>query len=411
MTDVLDADLRDFDTAYNTFVARADDTIRAIWDWHKDAKGRSPSTGDLHHIYWRMIEERARWGTLRRALADTWPIVNHSDPLPSTSGVILDSLKGRLIQITQEPGILNRGYSYYSQVWLSDRGVAHCFVGVADERPKFFSVDLTKDPPTIFPHGPLLDYLGTGEGWYYAADGRIYLLNGPRLRRVQPFTGEDQIVFDIGTDPRFAQCDLWQSHSSDDGQTHSATVRRITDSGPYLKLGTIFYRRGAFHLWPPQGELDESQIDATGDFAVIKETRNEQLTNRIFDFERGVETLITKADGSIGHSDCGAGFLVGEDSQNGACVRLDMRTLERRPLFRSWNVGHLSVRGNRVLVSDATDLRLLDLGGNPLAGPVPHGMTGEGYDHQVFANLDPSGRVAAFVSNRTGRNELYLVVL
>jgi len=52
---------------------------------------------------------------------------------------------------------------------------------------------------------------------------------------------------------------------------------------------------------------------------------------------------------------------------------------------------------------------------NPTTGYLEvltaHGMVGGGYDFQVNANLDPTGRVAVFMSNKEGRMDAWLLVL
>lgn len=416
MSNVLDVDLRSFDAAYDAWVNHAPEVVEAVEHWHLRAKGHAASLHDLHHAYWRVLIERDRWGTLRRALQDTWPGGEPSDsngppPVeppkpPSINGPIAASLRGRVIQVSDEDGILNRGYSYWSQAWVGPDGVAYLFAGHRGGLARFYSVTL-RDEPFIKRLGSLVPYVGEAEGWYFDREGWVYLTEGPRLHRVSPFTGEDRVVFDISA--QHPGCRLWQSHSSEDGTVHSATVQRIVSDGPYPRLGTVVFRNGKQEWYPSAGALDESSVDASGEYLVIKEGED----NIIVTLERGDVRMIRDADGAIGHSDCGHGFMVGEDNIAGACVRVDLTTLERRTLYSTWNLGHLSVRGDRVLVSDAEakSLRLVDLKGRPIGEPTAHGMVGEGYDYQCHANLSPCGRVAAFVSNRTGRFEMYLVTL
>jgi hypothetical protein len=306
-----------------------------------------------------------------------------------------------MIRVTskQDGGFLNRMYPYWSNAYIHGGDVI-VFVGHVDGRPRFFQIDRdTKEVTTL---GPLLSYGGTGEGWYFSADGWVYLCVGAQLRRCHPFTGADELVFDYGN----GSYRLWQAHSSDSGDVHSATVQKITSDGPYQNIGTVVSRPGRLTFFPALGVLDESQVDASGEFLIVKEDDD----NRIITLATGEERRIADADGALGHSDVGPGYVVGEDDQIGACVRLDLRSFERRPLFSTWNLGHVSVKGGRCLLSDAQNLSLVALDGSGVTPLVAHGMTGADYDHQVMAALDPTGQVAVFVSNMgTDRMDAFLV--
>jgi hypothetical protein len=69
------------------------------------------------------------------------------------------------------------------------------------------------------------------------------------------------------------------------------------------------------------------------------------------------------------------------------------------------------MRAGKCLRSDDQKLSLIALDGSGETSLIEHGMSGRGYDHQVFGNLDPTGRVACFMSNRAGRMDAYLLVL
>ena len=332
------------------------------------------------------------------------PVERKPDPQPTGS-----LGPQRLIRITDEsyPEAVNRGYSYWANTWIDGHGRAYLFCGHVDGVVRFYMIDLATDngrPVFVNEIGR-----GTAEGWYWAALPWIYRCDGPRLVRHDPFTGTLTTIFSI--EDRFPGCRLHQAHSSDDGQAHSATVQRITSEGAYPKLGTIVWRRGSVHWFASPGALDESQIDKSGDFVVIKEGED----NWIMDLARGNERVIPDADGALGHSDNGDGFMVGEDNISGACVRLDLRTFDRRALFSTWGMGHVSVRGDRVLVSNSTTkaLDLIDLRDGAIRTVLPDlpGWNPNDYDTQVRAALSPCGRVASFISNREGRFDLYLLVL
>lgn len=232
------------------------------------------------------------------------------------------------------------------------------------------------------------------------------LCDGPRLRRVNPFSGADEIVLDISaTHPG---CDLWQPHSDDQGLAHSATVRQVVSSGSYPKIGTVVQCPSGRLYWQAIGTLDESHITSDGSFVIIEEDNG----NRIIDLTNKSEQRLTNAEGALAHIDCGPGYMVGEDDQRGACTYLDCRTLERRVLFNTWSMGHVSVRAGRCLLSGASDLSLVALDGSGVTNLVEHGMIGSGsYDLQVHGNLDATGKVAAWVSNAAGRHDLYLLRL
>jgi hypothetical protein len=307
------------------------------------------------------------------------------------------------IRVTDEGDgqLLNRTYSYWSNAYIGPGGLVTLFVGHADGRPKFFRVNLATG--AVERLGALLGYGGTGEGWYWDREGYIFLCDGPRLRRVNPFTGHDTVVLDISQiHPGYR---LWQAHSSDDGVTHSATVEKVVSEGAYPRLGTVVSRRGEVMLFSAVGALDESHISADGNWLIIEEDND----NRIIDLVTKDERRLTNAEGALSHLDSGHGFIVGEDDQRGACTYLDVKTLERRVLFETWNQGVVSVKGGKCLVTDSERLKLVALDGSGVIPLEPHGMTGGDYDRTCRANLDPTGAVAMYVSNATGRMDAYIL--
>lgn len=103
-------------------------------------------------------------------------------------------------------------------------------------------------------------------------------------------------------------------------------------------------------------------------------------------------------------------MAIGENDQLQACVEMNLDTLTQRALFATGRMGHVSVRGRRCLHTNDTSLRLIDLNSGAISELANHGMVSDGtYDTQVHGNLDPSGRVAAWVSNSAGRMDLYLL--
>lgn len=362
------------------------------WAWHRLDRGES-----LNWIRER-IRESQEWrekhpGDSPAPSPHTPPVVTIEPPLEA----------GRVYQVTgPTDGTFHpRFYSYWSNAFIRD-GSAFVFAGHVDGRPRFFRVDL--ETGGVERLGALVGYGGTAEGWYWDRRGRLMLCDGPRLRRIDPFGRADDVVLDISdTHPG---CRLWQAHSSDDGLVHSATVERITTDGPYQRIGTVASRPGWRTVFPSFGVLDESQVDRSGAYLIIKEDHD----NRIITLATGETRTIRNAEGALGHSDCGHGFIVGEDDQIGACVWIDLQDLSDLRLFSTWNMGYVSVRGDRCLLSDRTHLSLVALDGSGVTPVVAHGMVGEGYDFQVKANLDPTGRIACYMSNQgTGRFDVFLV--
>lgn len=316
-------------------------------------------------------------------------------PPPASSA----PLERRVIRVTDpaDGPWLNRGYSYWPQAFVRD-GVAYVFAGHSDGTPRFFDVELATG--AVRPFHAQVPYVGTTEGWYWNRDGWIVLCDGPRLRRVNPFTAEDQIVFDISeTQPG---CRLWQAHSSEDGQTHSATVQRIVQDGAYPNIWTVVFRLGQVRVYGAHGALDESQVSPDGRYLVIKEDDD----NRIITLDTDEERLLVNSAGALGHSDLGHGFMVGENDQAGTCDYVDLLTLHRRALFGTWNMGYVAVRGNVCLHSGSTHLNLVALDGSSFLPLIEHGG-GQDYDSRVKANLSPCGRVASYVS----QGAVYVLVL
>ena len=62
--------------------------------WYTESRGHAPADPDVAHGLWRAIAEYQRWGTLRRAFADTWPIAGQEPapipPPPPTPPPVID---------------------------------------------------------------------------------------------------------------------------------------------------------------------------------------------------------------------------------------------------------------------------------------------------------------------------------
>lgn len=314
----------------------------------------------------------------------------------------------RVIRVTDDshPTVVNRGYAYWSQAYLSGAHI-YAFVGHDDGFVRFYRVNVGGGH--VEGLGTILPYRGTGEGWYWDLEGRVSLCDGPYLRRLSPFTGEDSVVMDIsGSHPG---CILWQAHSSEDGQTHSATVRRVVNDGAYPKLGTVVQRHGRQMFFDAKGDLDESIVSRDGRWVIIQENHG----NRIIHLDSRETHVISDGNRAVAHCDTGPSYVVGEADKPdpGACVLWHLDRLNEGPtiLYETLNMGHVSVRGGRCLVSDHTIIGLVSLDGAGVTPLLAHAMAGSGYDFQVHANLSPCGRIAAYVSNAAGRMDLYVLVI
>lgn len=323
------------------------------------------------------------------------------EPYPPVSG---DSGgQPRMIRVTTEhDGDFHpRMMSYWANAFVNGE-TAWVFAGHRDGSPRFFRVGLNTG--SVEPLGSLqVPYRGTTEGWHWSPAGMLYVLDGPRLRRVNPFdASDDVVVLDLGN--QFPGCHVWQPHSSDSGQVFSATVRR--NEGGHV--ATVLKTPQGVTFYEPDGRLDESQISRDGRFLLIKEGDD----NRIIDLQQWTETRLTNAAGALGHSDMGHGFAVGENDQIGACVVLDLAHPHspQRVLFSTWNQGYISVRGGRCLHSGDTHLNLVDLDTGNITQLIEHGGTSD-YDGRVKASLSPCSRVATYMNSTTGHRDVYLLIL
>jgi hypothetical protein len=176
--------------------------------------------------------------------------------------------------------------------------------------------------------------------------------------------------------------------------------------GRYPRIGTVVARDGRQTFYKAEGDLDESQVDPTGDHVVIKETfqrgGKDRVDNRFLNLRTGADDWMRDEDGAFGHSDMGPGYIVGENDQSGACEWMDLVTRARRLLFPTWNMGHMSVRGGRHLLSDGNRIGLVDPNGAGVQLLLNHDSA-----EPTGANLDPSGRVVCYMVN----GAVYLLVL
>lgn len=312
--------------------------------------------------------------------------------------------------------------SYWANAWVDTDGSIVVFCGHESGHPQFFRVG--PDPRVVQRLGDLgVPYRGETEGWYFGADGSLYVYDGPRFRRINPFKGKDEVLYDISTVQGIPTGTiLWQPHSSRDGRVHSATVQQVVSDGPYPKIGTVVCRFGEVEYYPAKGKLDESALSGDGTYLIIKEGYDRGLPelsedNRIINLSTRNTRYILDAERAIGHSDCGSSFVVGEADKPdpGMCGWWDLNgplNIERfHPLFETLNMGYIAVSGERILHSGPTQLRLIDRHTGAQTTLLDHGG-GTAYDERVKANLSPDGRVACFMSSFGGpRQDVYLLIL
>jgi len=314
------------------------------------------------------------------------PPVQNGPPPPLGTGV------ARVIPVTIEAD------GAFAPRMMSDRAnavvfgeMATVFAGSRDTGgPVFFRVDLASDQVTRL-ESMLVPYRGETEFWYWLPDGTLIIGSGAQLHRVNPFRGDDEVVLDIGTMLPGHTLDQW--HSSDDGSTHSATVKDAS----WQKVGTVTIHHGKQEYWPAQGVLDESQVSRNGRYVLIKERGDD---NRIIDLDTRVTTWIPDLGRAVGHSDMGPDYVVGEADKPdpGGMVIWHLDRLNEGPRFLvpSLNMGYVSTRAGRCLWSGDEWLSLVDLEDGHVTPLVEHGGTSD-YDGRVKANLSPCGRVATFM--------------
>ena len=310
------------------------------------------------------------------------------------------STRGRIHQIAGP--FHPRLYSYWANAWVrSEDNITFVLAGHEGFGPLLYM---------ILPTGQIEPYAwnvppGTTEGWYWDRTGYIYIPSDSSLIRYNPTTRDNQIAFDISH--VYPDCRITQCHSSDDGQVHCGTVQRTSD---WVKVAFVVSYRGQLQFFAPEGSIDECQIDKSGQWLITKEVDPEagSLFNNVYHLPDGAHYRLSVGAG-IGHSDTGEGFIIGEDSNNGKTIRWDIKMRQRFELFDTWNMGHVSVRGNLALFSrhEKGGLELRDLTTNQVVYKHTHGVVSNDYDVQVRANLSPCGRRATWTQDK----QLYVLEL
>jgi hypothetical protein len=356
----------------------------------QDDRYLAAKQGDGNFVVYRKADMKALWDRWTyEALLGQGPAPTPSVPAPAPALPVPFPPTGHFGRLHYlGDGFRPRIYSYYANAWVNPNdGTTHVFAS----GPTFFAISADG---SIQGSPASMRYAGETECWSWDLQGYIYLPVGDRILRVNPFTGEEQVVM---TAP--AGYTLWQQNQSDDGQVHTATLKDAS----WRMVGTIYNYRGRQDIVWAEGELNESIVTKCGEFAIIQEKFGDSHDNRIIELASGREIYrITDAEGAVGHCDTGHGIVIGEDNFLGACVVWDLRARTKRALWHTWNMGHVSFEAGRLLSSDSESLTLVDVNNASMQHVISHGgrVTAD-YDTSIRANLSPCGRRATYMINGT----------
>jgi len=245
-----------------------------------------------------------------------------------------------------------------------------------------------------------LPFVGWGEGSYFSftAPDRLYVPQGHQLLMHDVERGITEVAFE-------APGPIRQCHSSADNMTHSMTL----DGRPAV------WRHGGFTVFELKGAYDECQIDKSGGWLLIKETRSDGLYNRIIDLNTNEETIIRA--GRVGHSDMGYGYVVGEENVSnpgGVFKVIRFPHDDRGPVYTtgSWATAtryasHCNARPGdpagqlAVFSSIQDDIVLVPLDGSMQRTALAPSLYAPSDDYwsQPRATLDPTGEFAIWTAN------------
>jgi hypothetical protein len=218
------------------------------------------------------------------------------------------------------------GYSYWRNTNAHENGNdMYIFLGLNSQKggsgPTLFKLDKATD--TITKVGPLFPPVSkfvrsTGEGWYFSASrtNKLYVNDGPALLRYDVVSHLFDTVFDV-TQVYGSDRYIWQAHSSNDDQVHSATLR-VKSTGKNLGCVVFNEATGRFSFFPERGKFDECHIDKSGRYLLLLDNidgRND-LENIFIDLETGAESVVYDENGGVGHADLGYGYVIGNDGWN-----------------------------------------------------------------------------------------------
>jgi len=285
----------------------------------------------------------------------------------------------------------------------------------------------------------------TGEGFYFSATmpTKLYVGAGSVIERFDVVSKEIQTIVDVNAHLGGSHV-LWQSHSSDDDNVHSATVRNASS---YEMLGCMVYQENIsrFSYFPKKGDYDECQIDKSGKWLVIKENLDgmDGEDNRIIGLDTGEERVLLDRDGAGGHSDLGHGYMIARDNWSNEANAVKMWDFNSNPLTgvvvhanSDWNTdspAHISHTNSR---PDLPPEQQVSCGGSASSrnGPGANEIVcfrldgsrqmlavapamidlnsgkGDSYTRMPKGNLDVTGQYFIWTSNMGGtRRDAFLV--
>jgi hypothetical protein len=368
--------------------------------------------------------------------------------LPSRGNFTIPYTK-TLIRISSEADgeILPRTYSYYQNINAHFReSEIKILGGVKNLGPCIWTLE--KDSEIIQFEGPIFsDHSlanSTAECFYFDPfKANILWCNDDT--HLYKYDFDNNIltpVVDITPFKFLGNFALRQWHSAYYMQTHNATVFRVIEDGPWPKIGTIVYdtqigwNLDCFYdlMSIPtetdpnkKGILDESQLDKSGDWLLIKENLGSGDDNIIHNLKTHEKRVILDANGAVGHSDNGFDYVVGADNfQQLATWQVSMFDINREPQRRvvyesSWddqvlhvshcNATYTSPDRQWVLGSgQCSDLIKIPLDGSKDIQKIAPKLTVEtGYDYYPKASLDRYGTYAFWTAFVNGRFDIFMV--
>lgn len=430
MDPILDFNISDNsdNRVYKWWVDNAPLIDEVIARWHTKKFGEPPHKHAEYHGIWRVVEERERWGTLRVALQDTWPIDGDLDSVPSpnpiphpspvdppvidppldstaTGGILMHSSDTsiRSFPNPQLPGqgpFLFPGYSTQACRITHDghkiRSVGMSYSnninahGNQNSLKVFLSVNdilfiftINKETLNVVDiHDTGIHHTGEMCYWDKVNPYILYYYQGNKLNALNVSTGSKGTIFET-------EGNIWQPHTSRDGKTHSFTMK--DDNWNPVCWAVYDEWDQELHKFPIEGKPDECQIDKSGDWITIKETFNRNGKDyddvRVINLKTKQEITYLDEQGAPGHSDCGFNCIIGEDNYNdvgSALVQWNFDgSITRRLLYHTdyWNLGHFSF-------CNAIDLPISEQYG--LISPGGH-LNSRGKE-LVSVKLDGSGR-------------------
>ncbi|MDO8495543.1 MAG: hypothetical protein Q7S32_03430 [bacterium] len=352
--------------------------------------------------------------------------------------------RGSRITIPADGTVYPVGYSYW-RVMNNHVGSNTMYIAIGTTSgPILFSYDKTTEAVQSL---GAMTFAGNTEGMYFSATqpNRLYSFTGTRLLAYDVVSRTTQTVFDIASNTALYGSNryLWQVHSSNNDDVHSATVR---DGATYNMLGCMAYKvsTNQWFWYPRIGDFDECQIDKGGRWLVIKENVDAlyDVDNRFIDLTTGIEKRILDQNGAVGHSDNGFNYTIGADNWDNDSFSTKVWQFATNPLTglevykaANWSAGGPQHISHTNATSADSNIQYA-CGSGADSGSDPHGnellcfkldgsldtliiapiMTnlaaaggGDSYGKQPKANLDVTGQYALWTANLdSGRLDVIL---